>query len=168
MGTAISTSVMPAAMPQSNTAQTYEVVSDTALKAGSNINLPAKSLVATNVGTTIALPKFTLAVADTQNKLDAWIDGLIKKESNGRNGLITLDVNGHYSYGCLQFQMPTFIAYGRKYGVITGEESNLDTLVMNCNIQKAIAKKMILDDAANWRHWYTSVALKNLGLPPVN
>lgn len=169
MGTAISTSAMPAAIPQDKaTAQTYEVVSNTALKAGSKINLPVKRAVAANVNTTIAVPKFNLAVSDDQDKLDAWIDGLITKESNGRTGLKILDVNGHYSYGCLQFQMPTFIAYGRKYGVISGYEDNLGSLIMSCKTQKTIAKRMILDNAANWRHWYTSVALKNLGLPPVD
>lgn len=166
IGTAISTSAMPA-VPQSSTVQTYEVVSGTALKAANAVSLPSKAAV--NVQTTLAVPKFVFASADgAQNQLDAWLDGLVQKESNGRTDLKILDVNGHYSYGCLQFQMPTFIAYGRKYGIISGAENNLSALIMNCRTQKTIAKKMILDNPANWRHWYTSVAVKSLGLPPVN
>jgi hypothetical protein len=168
MGTAISTSAMPAAaIPPSGTVQTYEVVSGTALKADNAVNLPSKA--AANVQTTLAVPKFVFASADSAgNQLDAWLDGLVQRESNGRTDLKILDVNGHYSYGCLQFQMPTFIAYGRKYGVISGDEDNLGTLIMSCKTQRTIARKMILDNPSNWRHWYTSVAIKNLGLPPVN
>jgi hypothetical protein len=170
IGTAVSTSAMPAAaLPQSITAQTYEVVSDTALKADTAINLPAKTVSATTVLSTLPVVKFVVPdTVSAKDKLDAWLDGLITRESNGRTDLKILDVNGHYSYGCLQFQMPTFIAYGRKYGVISGNEDNLGTLIMSCSLQRNIAKKMILDNSANWRHWYTSVAIKNLGLPPVD
>lgn len=171
IGTAVSTSVLPAAPVQPAAVNSYEIVSDASLKAEANIDVPAKSGAMSRVAvvseTTLAKPVFMVKTTVT-DKLDAWLNGLIQKESSGRTNIKILDVNNRYSYGCLQFQKPTFIAYGRKYGFVSGEEANLESLLMSCSLQKAIARKMILDDASNWRHWYTSVAVKNLGLPPVD
>jgi hypothetical protein len=40
--------------------------------------------------------------------------------------------------------------------------------IYDCDLQKSIAKKMIEEDADNWRHWYTSVMTRKLGTPPVS
>jgi hypothetical protein len=97
--------------------------------------------------------------------LDLWIDKLVYLESEGKEHLKVLDQNGYYSYGCLQFQMATFEAYAGKYGFFTTDD-NAETLIYDCGLQKAIAKRMIEDDANNWRHWFTSVKVRNLGFPP--
>ena len=106
-----------------------------------------------------------------QDDLDNWLDNLAQAESNGKDHIKILDVNGLYSYGCLQFQVGTFLSYGRKYGIVPEEAlSNPDLLklIYNCSVQKEIARAMIEDSAANWRHWYTSVRYnKNVGMPPV-
>lgn len=107
-------------------------------------------------------------IASSQAPIDAWIDSLIQLESRGNDRIKILDVNGRYSYGCLQFQMDTFWRYGTKYNILTNaDEDNLGTLIYNCDIQKTIAKAMIDENRSNWRHWYTSVTKKKLGPPPL-
>lgn len=91
-------------------------------------------------------------------KLAAWIDTLIQYESNGNNDLKFLDANGRYSYSCLQFQEATFKSESARY--------KIDGQIMDCEVQKKIAMAMIKDDWNNWRHWYTSVKIRNLGYPP--
>jgi len=93
-----------------------------------------------------------------QFKLDAWIQDLILLESRGDASLKYLDSNGKYSYSCLQFQEATFKSESKRYG-ITGD-------IMDCEVQKKIAKAMIQDNWKNWRHWYTSVKVRGLGYPP--
>lgn len=107
---------------------------------------------------------FSLAYSSS---LDQWIEKLISLESNGKKNIKIVDFNGFHSYGCLQFQKATFEEYGKKYKLI-GPADDLTTLIYDCGIQKAIAKKMIEDDYGNWQHWYTSVKIKKLGLPPKN
>jgi hypothetical protein len=108
-------------------------------------------------------------VITVQDGLDNWLDNLAMAESNGKDHIKILDVNGRYSYGCLQFQLGTFLSYGRKYGIVPDTLSNADLLklIYNCSVQKEIARAMIEDNTANWRHWYTSVRYnKNVGMPP--
>lgn len=97
--------------------------------------------------------------------LDLWIEKLILLESEGKRGIKILDHNGEYSFGCLQFQKETFEEFGLKYNLII-PDAKLDDLLYNCDLQKEMAKKMIEDNYNNWRHWYTSVKIKKLGLPP--
>ena len=97
--------------------------------------------------------------------LDLWLEKLIEKESNHKERVRIVDTNGRYSYGCLQFQEGTFRAYGTRYGLVT-PKANIESVVYDCNLQKQIAKRMILEDRSNWQHWYTSVKVKNIGLPP--
>lgn len=178
ISTAISTSAVPI---QSTTPMSVNngIVNTVELTAEANIDAPIKTAKAaekiavakpqqaqSTQASNAALAKAALVSGST--KLDAWIDGLIQKESSGKTNIKILDTNNRYSYGCLQFQMPTFIAYGKKYGIISGTEANLESLIMSCSLQRAIAKKMILDDSDNWRHWYHSVYTRGLGLPPLN
>lgn len=108
---------------------------------------------------------YTQAEAPTLSKeaiydrdMNAWLDRLEVDES-GRNPLrVVLDSNNKYSYGCLQYQMETFISMSKKYG-LPGE-------MMDCNLQRKITKAMIKDDYKNWRHWYNSVTKKTAGYPP--
>lgn len=102
------------------------------------------------------------------DKLDAWIDSLVVKESEGRSHIKILDHNDRYSYGCLQFQMETFESYIKRYELLPHtEDSELENMIYDCDFQKLLTRKMIEEDPENWRHWYTSVAKRGLGLPPV-
>jgi hypothetical protein len=99
--------------------------------------------------------------------LDDWLNQLVNKESNGKASIKILDTNGYYSYGCLQFQMRTFLEYGNKYDVFSNAEiEHLDKLIYDCDFQKRLAKLMIQDNPNNWRHWHTSVTKGGIGLPP--
>ncbi|HUX35618.1 MAG TPA: hypothetical protein VMV71_01135 [Candidatus Paceibacterota bacterium] len=128
-------------------------------------------------GSTPQIPNATVFPATTyqQNKtvvafkdespLNYWIDKLVYLESEGRNNLKVLDLNGLYSYGCLQFQMGTFVEYGMKYGLLS-KGDDFGKLIYDCDLQKSIAKRIILENSGNWRKWYTSVIVRGLGLPP--
>ena len=74
---------------------------------------------------------------------DDWIEKLSMCESRGRSHITVLDSNNKYSYGELQFQLDTFMYFGKKYEILPDEftrhESRL--LIHNPNVQKAIAKK---------------------------
>ncbi len=142
-------------------------------------NLAAATMLATtliggantyvkSVTTTANINATSQAVQREATPLDSWIEDLIQLESRGQEKLKILDVNGRYSYGCLQFQMNTFWNYGTKYGFLSdGDEDNLGILIYSCELQKEIAKAMIQERPGNWRHWYTSVAKKKLGRPPI-
>ena len=97
--------------------------------------------------------------------LDLWLEKLAYKESHNRDNVKILDVNGKFSYGCLQFQEWTFRTFGEKYGLVK-PDANLEPLIYNCSLQKQIAKRMIQEDYKMWQSWYTSVMEKDLGLPP--
>lgn len=92
-------------------------------------------------------------------QLEEWLDRLQMDESGKSPLLVILDTNNKYSYGCLQFQMGTWVSYSKKY--------NVDTEIMDCQGQRSVAKSMIKDDWNNWKHWYTSVTKKTAGKPPV-
>lgn len=95
------------------------------------------------------------------DKLDLWLNKLAQAESTGRENIKILDVNGRYSYGCLQFQMRTFLSYAERYDIeVTTDD------IYDCNLQKRLAKEMILENHSNWRHWFNSAKYK-VGLPPL-
>lgn len=100
-----------------------------------------------------------------KTEFDTWLDKLVQLESDGKENLKILDVNGRYSYGCLQFQEQTFRSYASSYGLFDREDS-VEPAIYSCALQKKIAKKMFEDDPGNWRHWYTSVKKRGLGVPP--
>jgi len=106
-------------------------------------------------------------VQKTPDELDIWLEKLADKESEGKPHLKVLDDNNYYSYGCLQFQMGTFKSYVKEYGLLPeAEDKELENMIYDCDFQKILARKMIEENPANWRHWYTSVSVKKLGLPP--
>jgi len=107
----------------------------------------------------------TVVAFESLSPLNHWLDKLIDLESEGKSNLKVLDLNGLYSFGCLQFQMGTFEEYGMKYGLLS-EGDDLKKLIYNCDLQKEIAKRIIQENPGNWRKWYTSVIVRGLGLPP--
>lgn len=84
---------------------------------------------------------------------DIWIDSLIQCESQGRENITILDSNNKYSYGIMQFQLYTFLGFGKKYGILPMEftEAEGRLLIHNTYVQKAIAKEM-LNDGLSY-HW---------------
>jgi len=108
-----------------------------------------------------------------KDKLDLWLEELAKLECRGcvhRGGADKtkiLEINGKYSYGCLQFQEQKFYGMAKKYGLSGIVAANGESAIYSCEIQKQIAREMLEDNPSNARHWYTSVYVKGLGLPPV-
>lgn len=128
---------------------------------------PTKLPQAMSIAASVAIAEAPLApvvvppAPPAPDKLDLWLNKLINKESSGKAHIKILDVNGRYSYGCLQFQMATFLSYAGRYGIkVTPED------IYSCDLQKKIAKSMILESNSNWRHWWTSVTQKGIGYPP--
>lgn len=97
--------------------------------------------------------------------IDVWLEKLAYQESNHRAHIKVLDVNGKYSYGCLQFQEGTFRHYGMKYGLIS-QSTPFESVIYDCDLQKKLAKLMLEDNYYNWQAWYTSVKKMGVGLPP--
>lgn len=123
--------------------------------------------LAIQTSTTFNQGFITDAVAPASSELDRWIDDLVQLESEGRTDLRIVDVNGYYSYGCLQFQKRTFEKYGLMYNVISASDlPNIKKLIYDCDLQKKLAKLMIQDNYGNWKKWYTSVTKKGMGPPP--
>jgi hypothetical protein len=102
-----------------------------------------------------------------EDEMDHWLSKLARFEYPGAEKYYKrLDTNGKYSYGCLQFQAATFTGMAQKYN-ITKALSNASA-IYDCGIQKEIARAMFEDDAgAASHHWYTSIYVKGLGMPPV-
>lgn len=92
-------------------------------------------------------------------RLDFWIQQVRWEESRGHDMLVILDTNNRYSYGCLQFQMATWLMYSKKYKV-EGE-------MMDCNKQIELTKYIIRNEPDGWRNWYTTVVIKKVGKPPI-
>ena len=103
-----------------------------------------------------------------KDKLDLWLDRLISYECLGCGPAFKrLDTNGEYSYSCLQFQEKTFLGMGRRYGLLAEGDDPVALGIYDCGLQRKIARRMFEDDVkAAARHWYYSIHVKGLGLPP--
>lgn len=109
----------------------------------------------------------TTATGTVTTNLDVWLEKLAMAESNNRANIKVLDVNGRYSYGCLQFQMATFKAYSARYGFVDPNDvESWENLIYDCSLQKKVAKRMIQEKPVNWRQWGYTVLHKGIGLPP--
>jgi hypothetical protein len=98
-------------------------------------------------------------IATDTSPLDLYIERLAYRESEGRESVQIIDSNGKWSRGCLQFQDETFLRYAAKFH----ETAN----IMDCAGQKRLARQILLTERNGWRHWFTSVTSKGLGLPPI-
>jgi hypothetical protein len=90
----------------------------------------------------------------------AWIDKLEACESGGHAEITIFDSNSEYSYGILQFQMDTFMAFGKKYGFLNAETTITDALkiIHDVGLQEAIAGKMLTDGLQNrWQVCYHKI-----------
>ena len=105
------------------------------------------------VALSILIVPFIVSASDK----DDWIEKLSMCESRGRSHITILDSNNKYSYGELQFQLDTFIYYGKKYEILPKEFTRKESLLLihNSGVQKAIAREM-LDDGLSG-HWLNCV-----------
>jgi hypothetical protein len=96
---------------------------------------------------------------------DGWIEDLSWCESQGHEGITVLDTNNKYSYGLLQFQLATFMGFGKLYGILPLEFTDNEGLLLihNAHVQRAIAKEMLNDGLE--RHWLNCV--KQIGSYPL-
>lgn len=100
-----------------------------------------------------------------KDALDYWLDDLAEYESTGLDDTKKhLDVNGKYSYDCLQFQMQTYVSQAKHFDMLPPGDP--EETIKDCNLQKKIARAMIEEDYSAWRNWYTSVIVRGLGKPP--
>lgn len=108
----------------------------------------------------LVLPSFGFA----QSK-EVWIESLHQCESQGRDEITVLDSNHKYSYGGLQFQLDTFMSFGKLYNILPEELTNKEGLLLihTFSIQKAIAREM-LDDGLQ-KNWLNCV--KKIGYYPL-
>jgi len=83
--------------------------------------------------------------------IEQILDDLAMCESSNRSDLKIVDTNGYYSYGMYQFQKYTFIYFNEKYNI-----TNLptDEAIMNPEIQRELAKWILLRNKNGWEHWY--------------
>ncbi|MEM3609751.1 MAG: hypothetical protein QW076_02480, partial [Candidatus Anstonellales archaeon] len=105
--------------------------------------------------------------AHNQDELDIWLNELEKYENCPPEGIY--DSNGLKSYGGLCFQLPTFKQYVSKYIPESKDWEDVDWLdnIMDTDLQKWVAKQMILEKYDNYTHWKTSIK-RGLRLPPKN
>ena len=106
------------------------------------------------------------------DNLTQWIDKLEEKECrNCPVGFSKIDRNGLRSYGCLQFQLPTFKQYFIRYypeAAKNMEKTDWENQIYDCDLQKELAYKMLKDDYGNWKHWNWSITIRGLEKPPIN
>jgi len=102
-------------------------------------------------------------VVDTRDPLIlAQIEQLAFCESSGQEDVVIVDTNGWHSYGCLQFQFPTFKQYCKRYGIFPeAEDAELLNVIGDCAVQKDLAYRMIQESPANFSNW--AVCSKRLG-----
>lgn len=86
------------------------------------------------------------------DELRKMVDRLAQAESGSNPRAINWkDRDGTASFGCLQFKPTSFRDYGIKYGYF-GEKVNwnwLMTAIFDCELQKQIAREMILDPSVD-------------------
>lgn len=103
-------------------------------------------------------------------KFEEWLDKLVAYECpNCQANFRRLDSNGEYSYSCLQFQRRTFEDMAKRYQIPTKlyPSDRVSEPIYSCRIQRAVATAMFEDQGSKAaRHWYTSIYVKGLGLPP--
>ena len=76
---------------------------------------------------------------------EVWIDKLIACESGGNEKIKVLDTNGYYSHGLVQFQMKTWLSFGKKFGTTKKN-------IYDGELQKKVVRAML--DDGGWKHWY--------------
>ena len=98
----------------------------------------------------------TVPVATTTPQ-EIWIDKLAMCESHGNDSAAIVDTNGYWSRGRFQFQLATWLHYGKAYGATRAN-------IFDGELQEKVVREML--DAGGWRHWYNCG--KRLGPYPMS
>lgn len=95
---------------------------------------------------------------------ETWIAALEFCESRGDTSAKVFDSNDKYSYGAFQFQMQTFLSYGKKYGLVATSTTEKDgeKLIYDYGLQRRIVAIMLSNGLSN--HWRNCA--KKLGTYP--
>ena len=105
----------------------------------------------------------------SRDYLDVWLDRLQSYECPGcGSNYRRVDVNGLYSYGCLQFQEATFRRYSKRYNLPSEDTIDDSHSIYKCEAQRLIVRKMYEEMGSSYdfgRNWYTTIYIKKLGLP---
>jgi len=91
---------------------------------------------------------------------DAWITALGQCESHNRPYKKVLDSNHKYSYGLVQFQMATWLSFGKEFGATRKN-------IFKPDLQRQVAQSM-LNQGLSY-HWSTcaGIVTSELGDYPV-
>lgn len=78
------------------------------------------------------------------SEMEQQLSALALCESSYKQNIKVFDSNKKYSYGLFQFQAPTFLAYGQKYGFIglDIEAAEVENLIYDPETQYLIAEEM--------------------------
>ena len=96
----------------------------------------------------------------SDHQREIWLAVLEWCESRGIPNIKTLDSNSKYSYGAFQFQMATFLDYGKKYNLIPASTTPAQgkLLIFDYELQKKLATKMLEDSLeSHWRVCYRKI-----------
>lgn len=110
-----------------------------------------------DVNTATSTPVVVKEVDILSKNQRVWIGALEYCESRGRSDIKILDSNDRYSYGILQFQMDTFLRYGKKYGIIATSTTELEAekMIYDPDLQEKVAHRILLDGGEkNWNNCY--------------
>lgn len=88
-------------------------------------------------------------------KHEAELLKLEQCESGGQYRVV-LDTNHEYSYGWLQFQMPTFRRFAVDFGYAEKDAptSTLERLIHQRDIQFEVADKILSTEKDGWKRWW--------------
>lgn len=104
------------------------------------------------------IPGDRIEVEGLDRRTRAILEQLVACESGGDPYAVNPeDLDGTASYGCLQFKPSTLLFFGRKYGVIPEgiEDEEIMNLIFDCELQVAVASRMIEDRGAQRSFWKT-------------
>lgn len=95
---------------------------------------------------------------ETDTHMEAYLSAIEFCETSGYREIVQLDSNDKLSYGAFQFQFETFRDYGKKYGILKAEATDMEVknVIMDYQIQRSIAREMVKEglDSVHWKICY--------------
>ena len=90
---------------------------------------------------------------EEKTSLGGILEDLGVCESSNREDVVIIDSNGYKSYGKYQFQLYTFMEFGKKYDFLPLDITEVQAreAIMDNELQEKIAFNMLKDGL--WKHW---------------